>query len=160
MIACLATPKVDPAAAEATGCGALVSLGGDIATAGPPPPNGWTIAIADSHAANALKSHPTVTIRDGAVATSSTTVRRWVHDDRTVHHIIDPATSLPAVEIWRTATVAAATCVDANIASTTAIIRGRDAVAFLREVALPARLVRSDGTVVAVNGWPEDACTS
>jgi thiamine biosynthesis lipoprotein len=44
--------------------------------------------------------------------------------------------------------------VDANIASTAAILRGADAVAWLGRLRLPARLVRQDGCVVTVAGWP------
>ena len=53
--------------------------------------------------------------------------------------------------------VAAGNCVDANIASTAAIIRGHDAPSWLADAHLPARLVTPDGTVVHVGGWPEAA---
>jgi thiamine biosynthesis lipoprotein len=72
-----------------------------------------------------------------------------------VHHIVDPATGLPAEVVWRTVTVAAASCADANVASTASIIRGAGAPAWLGELALPARLVARDGRVVTVAGWPE-----
>jgi thiamine biosynthesis lipoprotein len=45
--------------------------------------------------------------------------------------------------------------VDANTASTAAIVLGEDAPDWLRRHGLPARLVRTDGTVVRVVGWPE-----
>jgi thiamine biosynthesis lipoprotein len=45
---------------------------------------------------------------------------------------------------------------DANIASTAAIIRGQDAVGWLGRLALSARLVAVDGTVTTVAGWPEE----
>jgi len=51
--------------------------------------------------------------------------------------------------------VAAATCVDANTASTAAILRSERATAWLAGLGLPARLVRHDGTTVTVAGWPE-----
>ena len=153
----------DRAAAAATGlagCGVLVSLGGDIAVAGAAPHGGWNVAIADSHADAIDPLGPRVTIHSGGLATSSTTVRRWVRGGADLHHIVDPKTSRPAREVWRTVSVAASTCVDANIASTTAIIRGEGAIAWLREIGLPARLVAGDGDVVVVNGWPEDAVAS
>jgi thiamine biosynthesis lipoprotein len=71
------------------------------------------------------------------------------------HHIVDPATGLPASGPWRTATVAAATCVDANTASTAAIVMGVRAAAWLQRVGLPARLIDRDGAVLRVAGWPE-----
>jgi thiamine biosynthesis lipoprotein len=52
--------------------------------------------------------------------------------------------------------VAAATCVDANTASTAAILRGERAPQWLDGLHLPARLVRHDGTTITVGGWPAD----
>jgi FAD:protein FMN transferase len=83
-------------------------------------------------------------------------VRRWLRAGRAVHHIVDPRTGLPAPEVWRTVSVAAASCLDANVAATTAIIRGDAATAWLSSLGLPARLVRSDGSVLKVGGWPPD----
>jgi thiamine biosynthesis lipoprotein len=60
---------------------------------------------------------------------------------------------------WRTVTVAAASCLDANVASTAAVVLGEDACVWLETRRLPARAVRRDGSVVAIAGWPsiEDA---
>jgi thiamine biosynthesis lipoprotein len=74
-----------------------------------------------------------------------------------LHHIVDPATGLPARGPWRTVTVAAADCLDANIAATAAVVRGPSAVEWLRAAGLPARLVGDGGEVVRVGGWPEPA---
>jgi thiamine biosynthesis lipoprotein len=52
--------------------------------------------------------------------------------------------------------VAAASCVDANVASTTAIVLGEPALEWLVGRELPARAVRRDGSVVTVGGWPEE----
>jgi thiamine biosynthesis lipoprotein len=46
--------------------------------------------------------------------------------------------------------------VDANIATTTAIVRGARAGRWLDELGLPARLVAEDRTVVTLNGWPAE----
>jgi thiamine biosynthesis lipoprotein len=142
--------------ARRTGCGVLVSLGGDVAVAGTPPPEGWQIRVTDDHAAPPDAPGQTVTISSGGLATSSTTVRAWTVADRPVHHIIDPATGEPASSCWRTVSVAAGTCTDANTASTAAIIRSAAAPAWLRDMGLPARLVRHDGTVRTTAGWPGD----
>jgi len=138
------------------GCGALVSLGGDVAVAGPPPGDGWRVRVTDDHAAPADAPGQTVTITSGGLATSSTTVRAWTAGRRAMHHIIDPRTGEPARSAWRTVSVAAATCTDANIASTAAIIRSEAAPAWLAGSGLPARLVRHDGTVQTTPGWPAD----
>jgi thiamine biosynthesis lipoprotein len=48
----------------------------------------------------------------------------------------------------------AATCVDANTASTAAIVRGEAAVPWLEGMRLPSRLVGNDNRVVRIGGWP------
>ena len=67
----------------------------------------------------------------------------------------DPATGLPATTRWRTASVAAGTCVDANIASTAALVMGESAQRWLEANGLPARLVDVEGRVSRFAGWPE-----
>ncbi|HEY5286514.1 MAG TPA: FAD:protein FMN transferase [Solirubrobacteraceae bacterium] len=148
---------------ETVGCGVLVSLGGDISTAGPAPsvapvgreaPAGWQIHVTDDHRSCPDAPGQTVSIAAGGLATSSTTVRRWRHREEIMHHIIDPASGAPAEEVWRTVSVAARDCADANIAATAAIVRGARAPEWLAELGLPARLVDRDGNVRAVGGWP------
>ncbi len=136
------------------GCGVLVSLGGDIAVAGPAPAGGWRIRVTDDHAAGPDAAGQTVAITSGGLATSSTTVRAWSQDGRRMHHIVDPATGQPARSCWRTVSVAAGNCTDANTASTAAIVLGAAAVAWLQDLSLPARLVRADGSVEVTAGWP------
>jgi len=142
-----------------TGAGCLVSLGGDIAVAGPAPEGGWRIRVED--VAGDPAEPPTgpstvVTISGGGLATSSTRARRWRRGDLQLHHLIDPRTGLPPIPTWRTVSVAAGSCLDANIASTAAVVRGDRAPAWLRSTGLPARLVHEDGSVVTVGGWPAD----
>jgi thiamine biosynthesis lipoprotein len=141
------------------GCGVLVGLGGDIAVAGPPPEGGWRIRVQD--VTGRPEDPPpgpaaVVAIQEGGLATSSTTARRWRRGGDVLHHILDPRTGLPAPVYWRTVSVAAATCVDANTASTAAIIRGRKALDWLSNLGLPARLVDVAGTVRTVGGWPAE----
>jgi FAD:protein FMN transferase len=143
--------------ADALDVGVLVSLGGDIAVAGPPPSDGWQIRVTDDHAAPDDAPGQTITIRSGGLATSSTTVRTWLTGQQRMHHIIDPATGAPVRSPWRTVSVAAATCADANIASTASIIKGHSAISWLAAAGLPARLVAHDGTVTLSAGWPADA---
>ncbi|MEU6148197.1 FAD:protein FMN transferase [Streptomyces sp. NPDC047081] len=153
----LAADRAARRAAVMADCGVLVSLGGDLAVAGPAPDGGWRIALADDHASPVPHGGPAVTVTSGALATSGTRVRTWRRAGRPVHHIVDPATGEPAAPVWRTVTVAAGTCVDANTASTAAIVRGHAAVDWLRGTGLPARMVAPDGRVVRVGGWPSEA---
>jgi thiamine biosynthesis lipoprotein len=136
------------------GGGVLVSLGGDIAVAGEPPPEGWLIQASEDSNAPIQIGEETISITSGGIATSSTTVRRWTRGGVALHHIIDPVTGLPSDGPWRTATVVAATCVDANIASTAAIVMGAAAAEWLEANHLPARLVGRDGAVHRFSGWP------
>ncbi|KJE22769.1 membrane-associated lipoprotein involved in thiamine biosynthesis [Frankia torreyi] len=137
--------------ADRLGTGVLVSLGGDIATAGPPPPGGWRVRVLDQPGEPAC----TVGLPPGtALATSSTLGRRWRRGHQLLHHVLDPRTCQPAPAVWRTVTVAAASCLAANTASTAAIVRGPAAPDALRREGLAARLVDADGTVVTVAGWP------
>ena len=143
--------------ADGLGCGVLVSLGGDIAVAGPPPGQGWRIRVQD------ITTHPDappvgpsamVTIRAGGLATSSTTARRWRRGGCVLHHILDPRTGQPAAPVWRTVSVTAGTALEANTASTASVIRGEGAPKFLAERGLAARLVSAGGDVLTVGGWP------
>lgn len=138
---------------EEIGCGILVSLGGDIATAGPGPEGGWQVLVQD------LPTDPRqqVTLGAGkAMATSSTQKRRWKHDGRAMHHILDPRFGLPAEPVWRSVTVAASTCLLANAYSTTGIVRGFAAVSWFEREGIAGRLVDRQGRIVATGGWPRE----
>ena len=141
---------------EAIGGGVLVNLGGDLSIAGEPPQGGWLVQVADDHAARSPEAGQAVTLSGGGLATSSTTVRRWTTADGSRHHIVDPGSGDSAPEVWRTVSVAASSCVDANVASTAAIVRGEAAPGWLAGLGLPSRLVSRDGTVARVGGWPEE----
>jgi thiamine biosynthesis lipoprotein len=52
--------------------------------------------------------------------------------------------------------VAAASCLDANTASTAAVLLGEAAPEWLSERRFPARLVSVDEDVVTVGGWPAE----
>jgi FAD:protein FMN transferase len=152
----LAADRAASAIATALGCGVLVNLGGGLRVAGDPPAGGWWGGIDDDLSFGAASPAPAqvVVITGGAVATSSTKARSWRRGLVSLHHIIVPRTGLPAGSCWRTVSVAAASCVDANTASTAAILRGGDAPGWLAGQGLPARLVTHGGQATTVGGWP------
>jgi thiamine biosynthesis lipoprotein len=152
----LAADRAAGAATEATGAGALVNLGGDISVAGPAPHGGWAVLVTDDHRSPPDADGQKVAISTGGLATSSTTVRRWRAGGEEHHHILDPRSGRPAAEVWRTVSVAAASCVEANTASTAAIVRGHRACAWLEGKGLPGRLVALDGAVAYTGGWPRE----
>jgi FAD:protein FMN transferase len=151
----LAADRAAGEVSERLGCSTLVSLGGDLALGGPAPAGGWPVRVTEHHAAGFDSPGQTIALSTGALATSSTAARRWSGPEGDRHHIVDPATGRPAREVWRAATVAAATCVDANTASTAAIVLGPAAPGWLADRRLPARLLASDGRVTRVAGWPD-----
>ncbi|NYE95198.1 thiamine biosynthesis lipoprotein [Psychromicrobium silvestre] len=133
------------------GCGVLVSLGGDLRVMGAAPELGWQIAVQD------LPGDPSqqVSLNSGAVATSSTQKRRWAHQGQQVHHILDPRWGLPAKTPWRSASVAANSCLRANAFSTAALVKGEAALTWLAQKSISARLVDESYRVHLVTAWPE-----
>ncbi len=152
-----AADRAAAAAGRAGSCGALVAVGGDVATCGTTPAGGWQIRVTDDHRSDPTAAGQTVAILSGGLATSSTAVRRWRHRAHTMHHIIDPDTGAPVLDTWRTVSVAAATCADANIAATAALVRAAVAPAWLAERGMPALLLGWRGQLVTVAGWPRPA---
>jgi thiamine biosynthesis lipoprotein len=143
---------------EGRAAGALVGLGGDIATAGSAPDDGWRILASEDSSTPADTDGEVIAIEAGALATSGTTVRRWRSADGVErHHLVDPRTGASVIGPWRTVSVAADTCVAANAAATATIVRGSDGLRWLADRHLAARLVAIDGTVTRVGGWPEPA---
>lgn len=138
-------------AAETVGVGVLVELGGDIATAGRAPEGGWQVLVQDTPDDPACQ----VSLAGGAALATSSTVRRtWRRGGVRFHHIVDPRTAAPAAPVWRSATVTAPTCVEANTASTAAVVLGRRAAEWLTVRGFTARLVDHRHRAVRVGAWP------
>jgi FAD:protein FMN transferase len=152
----LAADRAAAAAHEAAGCGVLVSFSGDLSILGEAPAGGWQVRVTDDHRSGVDAPGQWISLREGGLATSSTTVRRWRANGAPAHHVLDPSSGRPAAEVWRTVSVAAVTCLDANIASTAAIVRGDRAPDWLESLGLASRLVSADGTVTHLAGWPTD----
>jgi thiamine biosynthesis lipoprotein ApbE len=146
-----AADRAADAAAREVGMGVLVACGGDVALSGPSPHEGWRVRVAEATDATTWQD---IHMFDGGVATSGTGSRTWRRGGDVLHHIVDPATGLPADSPWVMASVAAASCAEANAAATAAIILGDGAPLWLDSLGVPARLVRRDGSVVLVGRWP------
>jgi FAD:protein FMN transferase len=124
--------------------------------AGPPPEGGWPVGIADDSSTTGSDVDQVVAIHQGGLASSSTLVRSWLVGTERVHHIVDPTTGGSAKPYWRLVSASGQTCVDANAVSTAAVVWGDDALERLPQFQQAVRLVRHDGTVFTVGGWPED----
>jgi thiamine biosynthesis lipoprotein len=94
-----------------------------------------------------------VCLTRGGLATSSVARRIWLRGGAVQHHLIDPATARPAVTPWRDVTVAAGTCVAADIAAKAALLRGVSGPAWLDTLALAGRFVTTGGDVAWNNTW-------
>jgi FAD:protein FMN transferase len=142
--------------ARTVGADCVLSLGGDVAVGAVPdsPGHPWQVAVAEAPGGDPAQL---VVLDRGGMATSTTTHRRWRSGGATVHHLLDPRTGRPVERSWRTVSVAAASCVAANTASTASLVLGAAATAWLTERGLPARLVARDGSVTVAGGWPEGA---
>jgi thiamine biosynthesis lipoprotein len=151
----LASDRAAATIHDTLGCGVLVSLGGDVATAGAAPAGGFVIGLADT--CTDPSGSEAVGISSGGLATSGIGARHWRLGSHEVHHIVDPTTCLPAIPFWRTASTTAASCVQANAASTAAMVLGERALDWLAGLGLPARLVRTDRSVAYTEGWPNPA---
>ncbi len=134
--------------------GAVVEIGGDVAVRGAGPRGPWVVGLSDRLTIRG--DEPRVAIVQGGVATSSLTTRTWRVEGRVVSHIIDPRTGRPADGPYATATIAAASCVTANAFATAALLWGDDAAYHVAQAGWSGRLVRRDGTVEFVGGWPEE----
>ena len=152
----LAADTIAEEAAVATGCGVLISIGGDIAVAGEPPLGGWVVGIDDDHATPPDQVATRISLSSGGLASSGTRVRRWRTALGELHHILDPRTGAPAAGTWTTVSVAAGSCLEANAASTAAVVLGEAAPSWLCDRGLPSRLAGADGRVLALAGWPEE----
>ncbi|MFZ0251104.1 MAG: FAD:protein FMN transferase [Acidimicrobiales bacterium] len=150
----LAADRAASRIAERIGAGVLVSLGGDVAVAGRPPAGGWAIGIAPESATPPAEADQVVAISAGGLASSGPGARTWRAGDRTLHHIIDPSSGECVEPYWQLVSATGASCVEANLVTTAAIVWGRSALDRLPRLGQAARLVRSDGRVFFVNGWP------
>jgi len=131
--------------------GVLVSLGRDVATAGPAPRGGWQVRAPDTPDDPAM----TVALPGGAaLATASARDRTWDTAEELVTHIVDPETGRTERQVWRAASVAAFSCVRAATIASACLARGVLAPSWLHGIGAPARLVEDDGSVHHYGTWP------
>ncbi|MDA3960153.1 MAG: FAD:protein FMN transferase [Planctomycetota bacterium] len=133
---------VDRALALARGLGAvLVNFGGDLAVTGPRA-NGaaWNVGSWDDRIA--ASDGGSWQLQQGALATSGSTQRFFLHQGRRYGHILDPRTGYPVVDAPLSVTVAAGTCTEAGMLATFAMLHGAEAEAFLDQQGVIYRCLR------------------
>ena len=133
---------------EAGATGALVNLGGDLAVQGvPADDSSWFLGIEDPR--NPPQHVAMLRLQAGGVATSGTTIRRWVTDAGDgAHHLIDPVLGAPTASGVVTATVLAADAATAEAFATAAMmLPAGEAMAMLERVHLAGLAVDEHGSV-------------
>ena len=140
---------------QGVGVGSTHEHRGDVAVAGEPPPEGWAIGIAVDSAAGPDDVDQVVAISHGGLASSSTAVRTWqMGSARCASH------RGPGDRVQRQSALAPRVggrrkFVDANAVSTAAVVWGDQALERLRPFGHAVRLLRHDGEVFVLGGWPE-----
>jgi len=94
-----------------------------------------------------------VELRQGALATSGRTKRRWLRGGELQHHLIDPRTGRPSRSPWTEVTACGATCVAADVAAKAGFLLGEDGPAWLDARGIPARFLREDGATRTTLAW-------
>jgi thiamine biosynthesis lipoprotein ApbE len=89
----------------------------------------------------------------GGLATSGTAARRWLRGGELQHHLLDPRTGQRSASPWTHATVAAGSCVAADVAAKAAFLLGEDGPDWLDERGLPGRFVSGAGATVVNRAW-------
>jgi thiamine biosynthesis lipoprotein len=129
---------------------AAVNAGGDLAVHGlPPGMTSWSILIEGA-------GERMATLHRGALATSTVLKRRWRVGLEARHHLLDPRSGLPATSGLVLASVAAATCAQAEVAAKVALLQGPiGGAAFLRDRGLAGLLVAADGNTQRISAGVE-----
>lgn len=104
--------------------GALVNMGGDLRVRGLSPEGGtWTLGIEYPHQAEPIAL---VGLAGGAIASSTTLLRRWESNGSVQHHLIDPHTGAPSESDIAFATVIAAEAWEAEVLAKAVLLRGTE----------------------------------
>jgi FAD:protein FMN transferase len=129
------------AVAACTDAPALVNFGGDLAVnrprAGGKP---WQVAIESVERQG--EAAGLIALRSGALATSGDARRFLLKDGVRYSHILNPNTGWPVKDAPRSVTVAAASCVEAGMTATLAMLHGKGAEHFLKDEGMRAWCMR------------------
>ncbi len=128
---------VDDALALTEGEG-YVAAGGDLATRGP--------------ALVGLPGGGSIQLLAGGMATSGTTRRHWLRGGTPQHHLIDPRTGRPSTSCWTEVTVAAGSCLGADVAAKAAFLLAAEGPDWLDARCLPGRFL-AGREVVLNEAW-------
>jgi len=110
---------------------ALVNFGGDLAANRAPGTGPWQVGV--ERPGTEREPRLLLELSRGGLATSGDTHRFLLRDGVRYGHILDPRSGWPVRDTPRSVTVAAASCVEAGILATFAMLQGGGAESFLEE---------------------------
>jgi thiamine biosynthesis lipoprotein len=115
----------------------LVNFGGDLAVTGVRHGQApWRVGIESAFAPGAVSGQG-IALKQGALATSGDTRRFLLNGGVRYGHILNPKTGWPVPGAPRSITVAAATCTQAGMLSTLAMLQGEHCEQFLQNENIP-----------------------
>jgi thiamine biosynthesis lipoprotein len=109
----------------------LVNFGGDLAASGPTTSGPWAVGV--ERPGTERETRLVLDLSRGALATSGDSRRFIERDGVRYGHILDVHTGWPVTGAPRSVTVAAASCIEAGMLATLAMLKGAGAEAFLEE---------------------------
>lgn len=117
---------------DPSGYSLLVNFGGDLACSGPRPDGQpWQVGVESNQALN--QAVESISIYQGALATSGDSRRYLQHNGVRYGHVLDPKTGWPVLKSPHSVTVAAPSCTLAGMLATFALLNGEQAEDFLTE---------------------------
>jgi len=132
---------------------AMIDAGGDLLLIGGKPGRGaWRVGVQDPRNPGALAAR--MDLRDVAVATSGDYERFFTEGGVRYHHILDPATGMPA-RGCRSVTVIAPTAMEADACATAAFVLGPErGMDFIRaRPGVEAMIIDADGAMM----WSDES---
>ncbi|MGN0971069.1 MAG: FAD:protein FMN transferase [Aristaeellaceae bacterium] len=132
--------------------GATLNFGGNVYALGDAPgKEGFSVGIAHPKSPN--NAIAALRVKDRSVVTSGTYQRCFEKDGRLYHHILDPATGLPAETGLVSASIVAESSMTADALATACIVLGEEkALALLEGLDYDGLLIREDMTIVTTPG--------
>ena len=105
----------------------LINFGGDLVVDGLLP---WTLGVEGIREGDVSK---TITLTNGAVATSGDTRKFMLHKEKRYGHILNPLTGWPVAHAPRSVTVISDYCTQAGMFATLSVLHGERAETFLND---------------------------
>ncbi len=133
--------------------GAVVSVGGSVATLGEPEKGKqWTVGVRNPFG-NANDYFATLSVGDAFLSTSGTYEKQFTADSKTYHHLLDLTTGYPAETTLCSVTVLAQTGLQSDALSTLCFLLGEEASGEVLELySAEAIFVYQDKTVSVTDG--------